>query len=83
MSDWVCTILVGVASYCLSFASAVATPALAPDACEVSAALPAAPVALEELDELDEPHAANAAAIATATASAASRRNRRRRPVPD
>jgi hypothetical protein len=60
--------LVGVASYCLSLASAVATPPLAPDPCEVSAALLAE---LDELDELDEPHAAKAAAIAAAMTSAA------------
>jgi hypothetical protein len=76
-SDWVWMILVGMASYCFSFASALATPPLA--ACVVSAELVADPAELDEvaeLDELDEPHAANAAAVARATASAASRRNR-------
>jgi hypothetical protein len=61
-------ILVGVASYCFSFAPAVPTPPLAADPCELLAALVAEAV---ELEELDEPHAANAVAIATAMASAA------------
>jgi hypothetical protein len=58
-------IFVGVVSYCLCSASAIAT---APDVDPVLAALLAEPV---ELDELDEPHAAKAAAIITAMAGAA------------
>jgi hypothetical protein len=66
LSDPVCTILVGVASYCFSFASAVATPPLEPELDE-----PVVAVVAEVVGELDDPHAANATAIATATASGA------------
>ncbi len=81
-------IFVGVASYCLSFASAIATPPLdAPDVDPVLVALLAELAEfeeLEELEELEEPQAANAAPIAIAPRSAArgrARRWRRSRPA--
>jgi hypothetical protein len=69
-----------MASYCLSFESAVATPPLdAPDA-----ALLAEPPEFDELDELEDPQAANRAPMAIALRSAArcrARRWRRSRPA--